>query len=90
MGQVKQSIERYVYDINKNYDGILCDLSVDSFRDIMAQYNTKIQYYHDTLLTKLPSQDDITVYLPVNEIDKLINKATLSYYDRTNPPPVYC
>lgn len=80
MGEVKQSIERYVYDINKNYDGILRDLSVDSFRDIMAQYNRKIEYYQDTVLRKLGGQHDISIYLPLHEIDKLINKAMVGYY----------
>lgn len=42
MEEIKKSMERYLWDIEKNYNGILEELSIEHFKDIMKQYNAKI------------------------------------------------
>jgi hypothetical protein len=51
--QVKDSIDRYIYDINKNYQDIINELSMENFRDVMKQYNAKIEYYTENVMKKI-------------------------------------
>ena len=72
MGEIRDSIERYVCDINKNYEGILRELSIDNFREIMVQYNKKIDYYRDSVLKKHICNNNINIYFPVNELRRMV------------------
>ena len=61
-------------------------MAIESFRKIMQQYNAKIDYYNENILKKL-SYETISIYLPLHEMRRLIEKATVSYYDRFRSTP---
>lgn len=42
---IKDNLERYVFDINKHYDEILGELEIDKFQEILEQYHAKVSYY---------------------------------------------
>lgn len=82
MNDIKNSIERYILDINKNYDEIIVELSIDNFTDIMNQYNVKIEYFHENLIKihqDLANSNSINIYLPFQEMRRVINKASIKY-----------
>ena len=54
----------------------------------MNQYNKKIEYYRDSVLKKFHC-DKISIYFPVNEMRKMVEKSTISYYDRMRSTPHY-
>ena len=54
----------------------------------MVQYNKKIDYYRDSVLKKFHC-DKINIYFPVNEMRKMVEKSTISYYDRMRSTPHY-
>jgi hypothetical protein len=39
------AMDKYLYDVNRNYDDIVQDLSIGHFDEIMAQYQAKICDY---------------------------------------------
>jgi hypothetical protein len=47
--EIKSSINRYVTDIDSNYDEIIQSLSYDQFTDIIGRYNQKIFYLEERL-----------------------------------------
>ena len=52
----------------------------------MKQYNTKIQYYNQNVLRKINKEelfDNINVYLPIQEIRRVIDKANIQYLGET-------
>lgn len=38
-------MDKYLYDVNRNYEDIVQDLSISHFNDIMEQYQAKICDY---------------------------------------------
>lgn len=45
----------------------------------MNQYNTKVQYYSENV-KKISKDDNINVYLPIQEIRRVIDKANIQYF----------
>lgn len=55
----------------------------------MTQYNAKIDYYQEFVVRKL-NCEDINIYLPIREMKNIIDKFTISYYDRIHSTPHPC
>ena len=58
-------MERYLYDVNRNYDEIIAELSLISFGEIIRQYEEKIAH-HSRTMEKISHRNDnmVSVYIP--------------------------
>lgn len=77
--EMRKAINRYMEDIENNYEDIIESLSYEQFSEIIDKYNSKIKYFEEEL-EGICHESSLVVYVPKKEIEKYIAKANVQVY----------
>jgi hypothetical protein len=83
VSEIKSSINRYIEDIDCNYDEIIKSLSYYQFNEILDLYNNKITYFSQKL-EAIEFETTLNVFIPVKELFKEIERSAVQVYPWDN------